>query len=314
MHLHFLGTSSGSPAIERNVSCTALNLLPENGEIWLFDCGEATQHQILRTSIRPGKIRRIFITHLHGDHIFGLLGLLCSRSFLSGEQPGPLTLYGGAGLREFVETGLRLSRSYLSYPIEFVELSETGGEIACDAAFRVKYRLLDHAVPSFGFRVIEADRQGSLKTNELEALGVPKGALYGALKRGETITLPNGSTLNGKDFIHPPRKGREVVLFGDTRFQAAFADFCADADVLVHEATFAADEATNADRFGHSTCAQAAELAQLARVKTLYLSHISAKFSGGRAQELLAAAQAVFPRTELAHDFMEAPIPLPEAA
>ena len=87
MHLHFLGTSSGSPAIERNVSCTALNLLPENGEIWLFDCGEATQHQILRTSIRPGKIRRIFITHLHGDHIFGLLGLLCSRSFLSGEQP-----------------------------------------------------------------------------------------------------------------------------------------------------------------------------------------------------------------------------------
>ena len=120
--------------------------------------------------------------------------------------------------------------------------------------------------------------------------------------------------MNGKDFIHPPRKGREVVLFGDTRFQAAFADFCADADALVHEATFAADEATNADRFGHSTCAQAAELAQLARVKTLYLSHISAKFSGGRAQELLAAAQAVFPRTELAHDFMEAPIPLPEAA
>ena len=234
MHLHFLGTSSGSPAIERNVSCTALNLLPENGEIWLFDCGEATQHQILRTSIRPGKIRRIFITHLHGDHIFGLLGLLCSRSFLSGEQPGPLTLYGGAGLREFVETGLRLSRSYLSYPIEFVELSETGGEIACDAAFRVKYRLLDHAVPSFGFRVIEADRPGSLKTDALEALGVPKGALYGALKRGETITLPNGNTLNGKDFIHPPRKGREVVLFGDTRFQAAFADFCADADALVH--------------------------------------------------------------------------------
>ena len=296
MHLHFLGTSSGSPAIERNVSCTALNLLPENGEIWLFDCGEATQHQILRTSIRPGKIRRIFITHLHGDHIFGLLGLLCSRSFLSGEQPGPLTLYGGAGLREFVE------------------LSETGGEIACDAAFRVKYRLLDHAVPSFGFRVIEADRPGSLKTDALEALGVPKGALYGALKRGETVTLPNGNTLNGKDFIHPPRKGREVVLFGDTRFQAAFADFCADADALVHEATFAADEAANAARFGHSTCAQAAELAKLARVKTLYLSHISAKFSGGRAQELLAAAQTIFPRTELAHDFMEAPIPLPEAA
>ena len=266
MHLHFLGTSSGSPAIERNVSCTALNLLPENGEIWLFDCGEATQHQILRTNIR-----RIFITHLHGDHIFGLLGLLCSRSFLSGEKPSPLTLYGGAGLREFVETGLRLSRSYLSYPIEFVELSEQGGEIACDANFRVRYRLLDHSVPSYGFRVIEADRQGSLKTDELAALGVPKGALYGALKRGETVTLPDGKVLHGKDFIHPPRKGREVVLFGDTRFQTAFADFCADADVLVHEATFAADETANAARFGHSTCAQAAELAKLARVKTLYL-------------------------------------------
>ena len=206
MHLHFLGTSSGSPAIERNVSCTALNLLPENGEIWLFDCGEATQHQILRTAIRPSKIRRIFITHLHGDHIFGLLGLLCSRSFLSGDNPSPLTLYGGAGLREFVQTGLRLSHSYLSYPIEFVELSEAGGEIACDATFRVKYRLLDHAVPSFGFRVIEADRQGSLKTDELEALGVPKGALYGALKRGETVTLPDGKVLNGNDFVNPPRE------------------------------------------------------------------------------------------------------------
>lgn len=308
MHLHFLGTSSGSPAIERNVSCTALNLLPENGEIWLFDCGEATQHQILRTNIRPGKIRRIFITHLHGDHIFGLLGLLCSRSFLSGENPSPLTLYGGAGLREFVETGLRLSRSYLSYPIEFVELSEQGGEIACDAHFRVRYRLLDHSVPSYGFRVIEADRQGSLKTDELAALGVPKGALYGALKRGETVTLPDGTVLHGKDFIHPPRKGREVVIFGDTAFQAAFADFCADANALVHEATFAADEAASAAQFGHSTCAQAAELAKLARVKTLYLSHISAKFSGNRAQELLADARAIFPHTELAHDFMEAAV------
>ena len=308
MHLHFLGTSSGSPAIERNVSCTALNLLPENGEIWLFDCGEATQHQILRTSIRPGKIRRIFITHLHGDHIFGLLGLLCSRSFLSGGKPSLLTLYGGAGLREFVETGLRLSRSYLSYPIEFVELSEEGGEIACDAHFRVRYRLLDHSVPSFGFRVMEAARQGSLKTDELEALGVPKGALYGALKRGETVTLPDGKVLNGKDFIHPPRKGREVVLFGDTCCQAAFADFCANADALVHEATFAADEAASAAQFGHSTCAQAAELAKLACVKTLYLSHISAKFSGSRAQELLADARAIFPNTELVHDFMEAAV------
>lgn len=309
MNLHFLGTASGSPSKERNVTSIALNLMKENGEIWLFDCGEATQHQILRTAIRPSKIRRIFMTHLHGDHIFGLLGLLCSRSFLSATEPTPLTLYGTKGLRQFVETGLHISQSYLTYPLEIIELDDEG--VALDTPdFRVSYRTLAHGVPSYAYKIVETDRAGSLKTDELAALGVPKGALYGALKRGETVVLPNGNTLNGKDFIEPPRKGREVVIFGDTTFQPEFADFCRGADVLVHESTFGAEDTENARKFGHSTCTQAAELARLAQVKRLILTHISAKYSGDKALNLLHDAQAIFPPTELAHDFWETEIVL----
>ena len=124
MHLQFLGTGAGLPAKECNVSAIALNMLAERGEIWLFDCGEATQHTILNTPIRLNKISKIFITHLHGDHIFGLLGLLCSRSMQMGATP--MSLYGPIGLRQFVETGLNLSGSYLSYPLNIIELNETG--------------------------------------------------------------------------------------------------------------------------------------------------------------------------------------------
>ena len=126
MEIEFLGTGAGSPSKSRNVTATALKLLDECNSIWLFDVGEGTQHQILRTNIRPRKINKIFITHLHGDHIFGLPGFLSSRSFQSGDHIEPLTIYGPKGIEQFVKTSLQVSQSKLSYPLNFVEIKNEG--------------------------------------------------------------------------------------------------------------------------------------------------------------------------------------------
>lgn len=118
MELHFLGTSAGVPTRSRNVSALVFNPCLQSGGLWLFDCGEATQHQMLATAFNPGKIDKIFISHLHGDHIFGLPGMLCSRSMAGSEAP--LTLYGPKGLREFVDVTLRLSGSWTTYPLDII--------------------------------------------------------------------------------------------------------------------------------------------------------------------------------------------------
>lgn len=305
MHLQFLGTGAGLPAKERNVSAIALNMLPERGEIWLFDCGEATQHTILNTPIRLNKISKIFITHLHGDHIFGLLGLLCSRSMQMGATP--MSLYGPIGLRQFVETGLNLSGSYLSYPLEIIELNEAQGVVFADEQISVQYYPLRHRVPSYGYRIRECERAGSLQADKLHALGIPQGAYWGKLKQGETIVLPDGRQINGQDYLSPARKGREIVIFGDTEFAEEHIAFCQDADVLVHEATLGKGEEELAQKYGHSTCTQAAMLAKAAGVKCLYLSHISARFRDG-GKQLEHDARQIFANSYVVHDLWIAEI------
>ena len=305
MHLHFLGTGSGAPAKRRNVSSIALNLAAERGEIWLFDCGEATQHTILRTAIRPGKIGKIFITHLHGDHLFGLPGLLSSRSFQGGGD-APLELYGPAGIRRFIETAFAVSDTHIAYPLHITELAD-GGTAFADDTFRVEYRSLNHRVQGYGFLISEADRPGSLDTAALSALGIAPGPQYGVLKKGGSLTLADGRSISGADFLSPPQPGRRLALFGDNACTIDQADFCREADVLVHEATFGAGEEETAARYGHSTCTQAAELARAAQVRRLILTHISARYSDN-AEPLLAAARAVFPATELAEDLSEFPV------
>src|SRR5690625_4881951 len=150
MKIKFLGTGAGIPSKERNVTSILLDLTQEINKLWLFDCGEATQHQILHTSIKPRKMNKIFITHLHGDHIFGLPGMLSSRSFLGGTDP--LTIFGPKGIEQFVETSLSISQTHLSYPIHYIELEESG-KVFEDDSFIVDCVQLDHNIKSYGYRI-----------------------------------------------------------------------------------------------------------------------------------------------------------------
>lgn len=305
MELLFLGTGAGVPAKERNVSSVALQLLGERGATWLFDCGEATQHQILHTAIRPRRIEHIFITHLHGDHLFGLPGLLGSRSFQSGETP--LTVFGPKGIRAFVETALAVSGTKLRYELSIAEIDE--GVIFDDERFSVIAKRLDHGMPSYGFRVVEKDLPGPLLVERLQALGVRPGPIYQEIKQGKTVVLDDGTVIDGREFVGPPQKGRIVAVLGDTRFCEAAIELARDADVVVHEATFAAAEQRLAHDYFHSTTTDAAEVARRAGAKRLILTHISSRYQGEAALQLVAEARSVFPNTELAVDFASFSIP-----
>ncbi|OTO77144.1 MULTISPECIES: ribonuclease Z [unclassified Enterococcus] len=299
MELEFLGTGAGVPAKHRNVSSLALKLLDERNSIWLFDCGEGTQMQILRTTIKPRKIEKIFISHLHGDHIFGLPGLLSSRSFQGGEEP--VEIYGPVGLENYVRTSLQVTKTHLSYPLHFVEIKE--GIIFQDKQFTVESMLLDHGIDSYGFRVKEADHEGVLQVDKLVALGVPAGPIYGKIKRGEKVTMLDGTTIDGRDFVGEEKKGRVVTIFGDTRFMTRSSEFAKNSDVIVHESTFNKNESKLARAYFHSTTQQAATIAKEAHAKKLLLTHISARYLAKEAKELEEEARGIFPNTQIAKDF-----------
>ncbi|MFC6261113.1 ribonuclease Z [Levilactobacillus fujinensis] len=306
MEIEFLGTGAGSPGKFRNVTSTALRLLDERNSVWLFDVGEATQHQILRTTLKPRKIDKIFITHLHGDHIFGLPGLLSSRSFQGGNAP--LTIYGPKGIRDFVEVSLRVSETKLSYKIHYQEITNDG-LIFEDPKFRVYAQHLDHRIECFGYRIVEKDHPGELQVEKLRAAQIPSGPVYGQLKAGQTVTLPDGRVVNGQDFLGPAQKGRVVAILGDTRQTQNASRLTQDADVLVHESTFAKGESKLARSYYHSTNIQAAELAKRTHVKMLLLNHISARYTGKMAVELQQQAREVFKNTRVVKDFDLVTIP-----
>ncbi|PEY41613.1 ribonuclease Z [Bacillus cereus] len=305
MEFVFLGTGAGVPSKGRNVSAMALQLLEERGETWLFDCGEATQHQILHTSVRPRRIEKIFITHLHGDHIFGLPGLLGSRSFQGGTTP--LTVYGPQGIKQFIEVALSVSSTHVKYPLEIVEITEEG-IVFEDKQFSVETKRLSHGIECFGYRIVEKDIQGQLLVEKLLEEGVKPGPIFKRLKDGETVELEDGRVLHGNDFIGPPQKGRIITILGDTRYCEASNQLAQDADVLVHEATFAAEDERQAHDYFHSTTEQAARIAVQANVKRLILTHISSRYQGDTYKELLKEAQALFANAEIAMDLKHFPV------
>lgn len=300
MQLEFLGTGAGSPSKQRNVTSVALKLLEELNEIWLFDAGEATQHQILHTTIRPRKVTKIFITHLHGDHIFGLPGFLSSRSFQGGNEP--LTIYGPVGIKKFVMTALQVSESRLSYPLKFVEIDHSQ-ELFNERGFKVTTMSLDHKIACYGYRIEEADHPGELQVDKLRQDNIPSGPIYGQLKAGKTVKLDDGRVIDGKNYIGKPQPGRIIAILGDTRQTPNAVVLAHKADVLVHESTFAKNEDKMAHNYYHSTSLQAAEVAKQAGVKKLLLTHISARYTGKAAYQLAYQVRDVVPDTRVVNDF-----------
>ncbi|MDI0406426.1 ribonuclease BN [Escherichia coli] len=300
MELIFLGTSAGVPTRTRNVTAILLNLLhPTQSGLWLFDCGEGTQHQLLHTAFNPGKLDKIFISHLHGDHLFGLPGLLCSRSMSGIIQP--LTIYGPQGIREFVETALRISGSWTDYPLKIVEIG--AGEILDDGLRKVTAYPLEHPLECYGYRIEEHDKPGALNAQALKAAGVPPGPLFQELKAGKTITLEDGRQINGADYLAAPVPGKALAIFGDTGPCDAALDLAKGVDVMVHEATLDITMEAKANSRGHSSTRQAATLAREAGVGKLIITHVSSRYDDKGCQHLLRECRSIFPATELANDF-----------
>ena len=308
MQVTFLGTSSGVPTLTRNVSAMVLKP-PQRSELWLFDCGEGTQHQFMRSNLKLSQIKKIFITHMHGDHIYGLPGLLASIG-LAGSSSG-IELYGPAPLKDFIDACLYNSSSRLSYPIKFnkVEQVAINKEILFeDSDLEVKTAPLKHRIPSFAYRVNQKPKTGRFNIDKASALKIPPGPVYAALQRGEEVRLEDGRIFSGKDFCGPLRPGVSIVYCTDTVYTESAIDISKDADLLIHESTYAYEETEMAYQRGHSTATMAAQIASKANVNQLILTHFSPRYTPGNRtcpNDLLNEAKTIFPNTQLAKDFLQ---------
>ena len=307
MNITFLGTSSGVPTLTRNVSSLALKL-SQKAEVWLFDCGEGTQHQLIKSTIKSSQIRKIFITHMHGDHIYGLPGLLATLG-LSGNSKG-IDIYGPSNLKNFISSALKNSYCKISFPLKFFEVensAQTNTNLFEDELMEVKCASLKHRLPAFGYRVNEKDKPGQFNLEKAKKLNIPEGPIYGRLHSGQRVKLEDGRILNGSDFCGEPRKGESFVYCTDTIFSKRAVELSKNVDLLVHESTFSEKDEEMAFEKLHSTTTMAAKTALLSNAKKLVLTHLSPRYtpkSQVKPIDLLNEAKQIFPNTFLAKDFL----------
>ena len=311
MNITFLGTSSGVPTLTRNVSSLALKL-SQTAEVWLFDCGEGTQHQLMKSNIKSSQIKKIFITHMHGDHIYGLPGLLATLG-LSGNSNG-IEIYGPSELSNFVISALKNSYCKLSFPLQFIKVEGFASQnniLFENDKVKVNCACLKHRLPAYGYRVSEKDKPGIFDIKKAESFKIPPGPIYSELQSGKKVDLKDGRSFNGKDFCGPPRKGESFVYCTDTVFSQSAVNLSRNADLLVHESTFSKEDEKMAYEKLHSTTIMAAKTALLSNTKKLIITHLSPRYTNKNAitpSDLLKEAKKVFPNTQLAKDFLTAEI------
>jgi ribonuclease Z len=296
LSIFFAGTAGSVPSARRGLPAL---LVRRGGEKLLFDCGEGTQRQLLR-SIGLADVDAVFITHFHADHWLGLPGMLKSLALRDREEP--LTIYGPRGLAELISS-MRVAFGRLPYELTIAEL-DAGEAVARDGYTITAVAVRHKGTASLGYALVEDSRPGHLDPQLAERLGVKPGPDFGRLQRGETV-----AGIAPEQVMGPHREGRKVVISGDTAPCEALAIAAHEADLLVHEATFMHEELERARETLHSTARQAAELARDANVRLLALTHVSARYAGG---ELREEARAIFPATEAPRDFDTIDVPFPE--
>ena len=304
LQITFLGTAASIPTSTRALSSVAVQ---RQGELFLFDCGEGTQKQMIQAKIGFNRKTKVFVTHMHGDHVLGLPGLLQTMSLLGRDKP--IQIFGPKGTVNFIEALILTVEFSLCFPIEACEV-ENEGLVIKTKEYEVHAAWAEHSVPCLAYALTEKPRAGKFHPEKASALGVPKGPLWHTLQDGKKIKLPDRRTVKPQDVLDPPRLGRKIVIVGDTKPSDNIAKFTYGADVLVHEATFAEELAERAEEDLHSTPSGAALVAKKAHVKRLVLTHVSARY--GDPEVLLEQARKVFPNTVVAEDFMKIEVPQKE--
>ena len=288
----FLGTSSAAPTRERGLPSAAIQ---REGELVVLDCGEGVQRQILGRGIGLNRDTTILITHLHGDHVTGLLGLL--QTMALAHRAKPVTVVGPAALSEWLEVTSGLLQMGLTFPLKFVRAR--AGKLLTSRGFVVRCCRAEHSVEAYSYTVEERPRPGLFYPEKAKALGVPKGALWSRLQRGKAVKVGTRTVEPGQ-VTGPVRPGRKIGYSGDTRPNSRLVRFFSGCDLLIFDSTFAAKDADKAAERKHSTCLEAAKLASAAGVRRLALTHFSARYRSS--SSLVREARRIFPETFAASD------------
>jgi len=301
LRVTFLGTSAAQPTAGRGLSATAVR---HAGELLLFDCGEGTQRQMIRYGT-GFDVAAIFFTHFHADHYLGAIGFLRTLSMLG--RTAQLHLYGPRPAERLLEVMLFTGTDVLGFPVEIHEIAP--GAVVRRPGAEIHAFATEHRIPSLGYALREDARPGRFHPERAQALGVPPGPLFGRLQHGHAITV-DGRTIQPEEVLDAPRRGRAVVMTGDTRPSATTAAAARGADLLVHDATFGDEEQARAEETWHSTAREAARVARQAEVGKLVLTHLSTRYDQDPSP-LVRQAREEWPAVEVAHDGLVLEIPLP---